>query len=73
VLGSNGGAGAGGDTSSSGSAPAGTGGTNGSHVLRPRQLPNTGGTGSAAPVAITIAALLIACGMCFRNYATKNH
>jgi LPXTG-motif cell wall-anchored protein len=69
VPGDNGGAGgvgAGGDTSSSGGAQASAGGANGADRLRPSQLPNTGSTGSAAPVAITIAALLIACGMWLR-------
>ena len=72
VPGDNGGAGgAGGDTSSSGGARAGTGGSNGTDLLRPSQLPNTGGTGRAAPVAITIAALLIACGMWLRKRAIE--
>jgi len=56
-------AGAGGGTSSSS-------GTNRTDVLRPSQLPNTGGSGSAAPVAITMAALLIACGIWLRKCAT---
>ncbi len=58
---------AGGTTGSSG-AQASAGGTN---VVRPSQLPNTGGTGSAAPLAIAIAALLIACGMWLLNSAAR--
>jgi hypothetical protein len=70
VPGGNGGAGgAGGDTSSSGGAQAGASGANGADRLRPSQLPNTGRAGSAAPMAITIAALLIACGMWLRKRA----
>ena len=65
VPGGTGGAvGAGGDTSGSGGGQAG--GTNGADRVRPSQLPNTGGAGSAALVALAVAALLIACGMWLR-------
>jgi LPXTG-motif cell wall-anchored protein len=66
VPGVNGGAGgAGGDTSGNG-AQASAGGTNDSNQIRPSQLPNTGDTGSATPLAIIVAALLIAGGVWLR-------
>ncbi|MEO7910414.1 MAG: LPXTG cell wall anchor domain-containing protein, partial [Roseiflexaceae bacterium] len=52
-----------------GGTQAGSGSTNGGDVIRPSQLPNTGDIGSAVPAALTIAALLFACGMWLRKNA----
>jgi LPXTG-motif cell wall-anchored protein len=64
-----GGPGASSATPSSNGAQAGAGGTNATGQPRPSQLPNTGGNGSATPVAITIATLLIAYGVWLRRRA----
>jgi len=61
----------GGDTTGNGGTETGAGGASGSDVLRPSQLPNTGSTGSAAPFAISTAALLLACGIWLRRMLGK--
>jgi hypothetical protein len=66
-----GGSGGAGGTGPGGGAQAGSGGASGSDVIRPSQLPNTGDPGSAAPMAITFATLLLACGVWFRKRATR--
>jgi LPXTG-motif cell wall-anchored protein len=72
VPGDNSGAGgigsAGGDTSGSG-AQARAGGANTTDQLRPSQLPNTGDSSNTASTAITVAALLIVCGVWLRKRA----
>lgn len=69
---SNGGAGGAGPGSATvGGAQIGSAGANGSDVPRPSQLPNTGAAGSAAPLALAIAALLLACGMWLRKRAMR--
>jgi TQXA domain-containing protein len=49
----------------------GAGAAGGADQLRPSQLPNTGGTGSAVPWVITIAGLLIVWGVWLRKSETE--
>jgi LPXTG-motif cell wall-anchored protein len=47
--------------------PSSGGGANGNQQIRPSQLPNTGGSGSTAAGMISVAVLLIVCGVWLRT------
>jgi LPXTG-motif cell wall-anchored protein len=58
-----------GDNAAGGGGAAGGvpgGGANGRDVIRPSQLPNTGDTSNSVSLAITLAALLVVCGLLLR-------
>jgi LPXTG-motif cell wall-anchored protein len=63
-----------GDTGAAGGPGSGAssgGGTNGAGQIRPSQLPNTGDSSSAAPGVISVALLLIVCGVWLRIFRKR--